>query len=176
MHFFRTTARFASQAILVAICTYATTAALAAAGVPDGATITNSGSTNSAGYVIKIWSDGRGSITIGSGNATSFTVTHDVAQRFFADAKAARANPGAPGHCMKSASFGTTTSVKWHGWTSVDLQCPPLDPAVSALARDAQAIEAAAGIGTTVHLIPRPHEPRRLPSETTTSPTSTPTP
>ena len=75
-------------------------------------------------------------------------VTGGVAARFFADLKAARAANVSGSPCMKSASFGTTTHVSWHGWTSPDLDCPSENPLLSALIRDVNAIRAASGIGS----------------------------
>ncbi len=133
---------------------------------PDGAIIRNSGSTNTAAYNIKIWSDGRGEIVMGrmGGAGKSFTVDSSLAKSFFDNLKAARDDPGTPGRCMKSASFGTATTVQWHGWNSFDLQCPPWSQPVRALASDVRAIQAAANIDTGLHRIPLPREPRMIPS------------
>ncbi len=142
--------------------------AAAAAARPDGAVIHNSGSTNTSGYSIKVWSDGRGELTMGRGpgwgTGRVFSVDPSVAQRFFSNVKVARENPGTPGHCMKSASFGTTTTVQWHGWNSPDLQCPPFSPAVQAISADVRTIQAAANIDTSLHRILLPREPRMIPS------------
>lgn len=158
----------------IAIGAVATVALVAAAARPDGAVIRNSGSTNTAAYNIKVWSDGRGEIVVGHVVAPgkSFTVDPDVAKNFFNNLKAARQDPGAPGRCMKSASFGTTTTVQWHGWNSFDLQCPPWSAPVQALAANVRAIQAAANIDTGLHRIPLPREPRMIP---TTAPEVSPT-
>lgn len=144
----------------------ATVALVAAAAQPDGAMIRNSGSTNTSAYTIKVWSDGRGEVSMGrmDGPGKSFTVDPDVAKSFFSNLRAARQDPGAPGHCMKSASFGTTTTVQWHGWNSTDLQCPPWSQPVQALSANVRAITAAANIDTGFHRIPLPREPRMIPS------------
>ena len=143
-------------------------AVAAAAARADGAVIHNSGSTNTSGYSIKVWSDGRGELTMGRGpgwgTGRVFNVDPSVAQRFFSNVKAAREDPGTPGHCMKSASFGTTTTVQWHGWNSPDLQCPPFSSAVQAIAADVRDIQTAANIGSQLHRIPLPREPRMIPS------------
>jgi len=150
----------------IAIGAVATVALVAAAAQPDGAVIRNSGSTNTAAYTIKVWSDGRGEVAMGrmGGSGKPFTVDADVAKSFFTNVRAARQDPGSPGRCMKSASFGTTTTVHWHGWNSFDLQCPPWSPSVQALASDVRAIQAAANIDTGIHRIPLPREPRMIPS------------
>lgn len=133
-----------------------------AAPTRDGAVIRTSRSTNTAAYEIKVWSDGRAQL-IQTEGPTSFNIAPGLAKRFFADAAAGRANPGTPGHCMKSASFGTTTVVTWHRWTSSDLQCPPFSAPVTALAADVRAIQAAVKIGGPLHRIPLPREPRMTP-------------
>lgn len=131
---------------LVALC------AAAAPSVPspskDGASIVDSGSTNTGGYTIHVWSDGTAAVTYQSRTDTapftkSFTFSPSVAARFFIDLKAARDGKAQVERCMKSASFGTSTHVFWHGWTSPDLDCPPDDPLTSALLKDVNAIRSA---------------------------------
>jgi hypothetical protein len=120
----------------------------------DGAVIVDSGSTNTSGYRIEIRSDGTATITLqnragaAQGAAKAFSVASGVAARFFADLKAARAGNVTGSPCMKSASFGTTTRVSWHGWASPDLDCPAENPLLSALIRDVNLIRAASGIGS----------------------------
>jgi hypothetical protein len=116
---------------LLAVCA-------AAAPSRDGASIVDSGSTNTAAYTIKVWSDGTAEVS-----SKSFTIAPSLAARFFADLKAARDGKAAGEHCMKSASFGTSTHVLWHGWTSPDLDCPPSDKLTSAIVNDVSAIRAA---------------------------------
>ena len=166
-------ARFAAVASIAAALVFASASAFAGC-VPDGATIVNSGSTNTAKYEIKVWSNGRGTVSIADGAPSKFTVPSSVVAKFFTDVKASRANPGERGRCMKSASFGSTTIVNWHGWSSFDLQCPPLSAPVAAVASDVNAITSAAGIGTSHRLIPRPAGPRRMPAEPVPSPSATP--
>ena len=116
---------------LLAVCA-------AAAPSRDGASIVDSGSTNTAGYTIRVWSDGTAAV-----GAKSFTFSPSLATKFFADLKAARGGDAQAEHCMKSASFGTSTHVHWHGWTSPDLDCPPGDKLTSAVLSDVNAIRAA---------------------------------
>jgi hypothetical protein len=146
-------------------------AALAAAQMRDGGTIRNSGSTNFSGYTIKVWSDGstwaahsdRAGNLVGSG--VSGHVPQTLAQTFLNDARQARKNRVVSEHCMKSASFGTVTTVEYHGWTSPDLECPG-DGFVVALAADAHKIAALLKIqGGRRGLLP--NEPRRVPVEGT---------
>jgi hypothetical protein len=114
----------------------------------DGATIRNSGSTNTVGYTITLWTDGTGSASVQGGAARTIAIAHDLVTQFFSDLQAAHVEHGQLAHCMKSVSFGTTTTVVWHAWQSPDLQCPPFSANVAALAKDVQAIEAAAGVNT----------------------------
>jgi hypothetical protein len=161
---------------LGAIFAYMVTTVTVSSAAPrlDGAVILKSASTNTAAVTIKIWSDGHGQLELANAAPKTFQVSQSMTRQFFTDVRTARSNPGTPGHCMKSVSFGTSTVVKWHNYTSVDLQCPPFSDAVTALARDAQSIEQAAGIGTTV--IPHPGYMRRTPIEGPSTPTPKATP
>lgn len=140
----------------------ASLAVAAAAPRLDGAVIATSRSTNTAAYHIKLWSDGHAQLIRGS-TTTPFHVSEHLADRFFRDVKAARANPGTPGHCMKSASFGTTTTVLWHRWSSSDLQCPPFTAPMTALAADVRGVQSAVNLASTQYRIPLPREPRMQP-------------
>ena len=105
----------------------------AAMPVRDGATIENSGSTNVHGWSVKVWSDG----TVAGGTGP---VPAELAARFFSDLRTAKATPPSPPEgCLKSASFGTATTVAYHGWRSPDLQCP-VPAGIVPLQRDVQAI------------------------------------
>jgi hypothetical protein len=122
-----------------------------AAAPRDNAVIVNSGSTNSMGYSIEVWSDGNASVTMQNrGSSASspkpFTVPAATAQRFFADLAAARKGNAATVPCMKSASFGTSTHIKWQTWVSPDLSCPPKDSLGDALVKDIDAIRQAGGV------------------------------
>lgn len=146
---------------------FASAAAVSAAAADDGAIITNSGSTNTLGYAIKVWSNGNAQITMKGSTATrEFRIDDDLVARLFNDVKGARANPGVPGHCMKSASFGTTTAISWHDYNSYDLQCPPQTSEVATLAQDVKLVEAAANIDTRLRRFPLPHEVRMIPTAT----------
>jgi hypothetical protein len=72
---------------------------------------------------------------------------------------------------MKSASFGSVTTVNYHGWTSGDLECPG-NPAFSS---DVHAIaQAVIGVQTPTRRIPRlPNEIRR-PEGSPVQPTASP--
>ncbi len=150
----------------------------------DGAVITNSGSTNTAGFTIKVWSDGSaaegpsGRSATSTGPAKRFNVPTDLTRSFFAHVKAARdAGAASEGGCMKSASFGTRLTVQWHGWTSPDLSCPSSDATLQALAADVARLQAMAKPSTALRRGLLPNEPRRtVPSDMTPAPTPTPSP
>ncbi len=160
----KTTVAFLLLAFLGAV-------ASAAAFSRDGAIITNSGSTNTAGYQIKVWSDGamqataqpRRFVASVGGVAHSASVSAAVSAKFFVDLSAARAE-NAQGHpCMKSVSFGSRTNVSWHGWNSPDLSCPISSTALRALAADVGAITSASGVQTGPRMMHLPiNEPRRI--------------
>lgn len=154
--------------VLAGILVPVVAVAALAAGARDGATITNSGSTNIPGYTIKIWSDG----TVSSPQARTTHIDQTLAARFFADSKAGK-SAGTIGRktCMKSASFGSVTTVQYHGWSSGDLECPG-NPAFSS---EVHAIaQAVIGVQVPTRRIPRlPNEVRR-PEGSPTQPTASP--
>ncbi|MFN2449789.1 MAG: hypothetical protein ABR508_08350 [Candidatus Baltobacteraceae bacterium] len=135
--------------VLAGLFVAAAAAVSLASGGPDGAILVNSGSTNTPGYTIKVWSDGRAVAAAGMTRAP-----RDVVARLFADLRAAKRAGSAneAKTCMKSASFGSSTVARYHGWSSDDLECPGNDP----LTADAHAL-AAAVQPVTLH--------RRLPNE-----------
>ncbi|MBV9232771.1 MAG: hypothetical protein JO030_01905 [Candidatus Eremiobacteraeota bacterium] len=116
------------------------------------AAILNTGSTNTHGYKITVAADGTGTAVLqnrdgsAAGSVKAFHVPPDVAARFFADLAAARKNKTATVHCMKSASFGSSTHVTWEDWQSADLDCPPADSYTGALIKDVEKIRDASGI------------------------------
>jgi hypothetical protein len=133
----------------------------------DSAVIANSGSTNTTGFTISIWSDGSGTVSVPGNPDRSVQFKKDLADRFFTDLRAASSDTGITTHCMKSASFGTRTVVRWHGWTSPDLQCPPFSGGVQALATDAMQIQQAANVRFgTLKRIRLPGDTRMIPAPT----------
>lgn len=97
------------------------------------AVITNSGSTNAPGSTLTIYQDGSAKLAYQKGkSATRFTGFHD--QTFpagtFASHKLAallgkiKDVSTIPDHgCLKSVSFGSTTTITFQGKTSGDLSC-----------------------------------------------------
>ena len=165
--------------IITGVIAAAVLTPVVAAALRDGAIVTNSGSTNTPGYIMKIRSDGSGSV-VPTRNTQDvaprrFTVPAALTQSLLSHARAVKlANQSAPNTmaaCMKSASFGYTLNVAYHGWRSADLTCPGGGPEAEALLRDVRAIEQAANVSTGVRRIYLPpNEPRRLPNEGTPSP------
>lgn len=87
------------------------------------AVIRNSGSTNTAGYTIVVHPSGSADVTT-DGATTSRTVGGPQVRWLFLKLRAAGPLDVLPGgHCMKSASFGSTTTVAFGGRTSPDLSC-----------------------------------------------------
>jgi hypothetical protein len=145
--------RRAAASILAVAAVFGWLVSASATPARDGAVIVDSGSTNTPGYRIDVWSDGTATIVVQNrgvsrGAPKSFTVANGVATQFFANLKAVRAGNVAGEPCMKSASFGTTTRVSWHGWTSPDLDCPSDRAPLRALVSSVNAIRQASGIGT----------------------------
>lgn len=137
----------------------------------DGAHIVNSGSTNTPAYEIRIWSDGHARVTT-KGNTNNVRIDPGVARQFFADAKKAKAENATGAACMKSASFGSKTTVLYHGWRSPDVTCP-LTGTLAALASDVAVISQALDPVRPRRIQLPPNEPRRFPDE---KPTPTPRP
>jgi hypothetical protein len=104
----------------------------------DSAVIVDSGSTNSRANQIVVRSDGTASITSGTSSPKPFTVPMATVTRFFAALPAVRKDDVPSGSCAKSASFGSTIRVKWQGWVSNDVTCPPPSTVSPAAAKDAQ--------------------------------------
>lgn len=125
---------------------------LMAAAPRDSATIVDSGSTNTIGYTIVVWSDGSASLTTQQtrngppSSPKAFKVAPSLATKFFTDLAAARKGNATTAPCMKSASFGTSLHVTWQGWHSPDLTCPPKDSLGTALVTDVDDIRKASGL------------------------------
>jgi hypothetical protein len=165
------------HAWIAALTLFAMGAGLGLAASRDGAMIQNTGSTNAAGYTIKVWSDGSAWATLSdrggapSGQPFTATISTDLAQKFLRDAQVARKTVAVVTRCMKSASFGTSTFVHYHGWTSPDLECPGGGNAQAAVTADAHEIAGDLHLGPAAGLrrIPMPNEKRRLPEPAPTA-------
>ncbi len=102
------------------------------ASVPrDAAVVRNSGSTNTVGYIIVLSRDGRAVITQ-EGRTTAAMLAAPQTKWLFAKLREAETLTALPvGHCMRSVSFGSSTTISYGGATSPDLGC-----AVSPLERE----------------------------------------
>ena len=173
------------SATIAVLALVAVSASIAiAARAHDGAVIHNTGSTNFSGYTIKLWSDGTAKVVRATrsgetlGTATTGSIPSDLTRKFFSDLKAAKAGGAAGRSCMKSASFGSSTVVQYHAWTSPDLECPGGGLTV-ALTADVREITAALQVRVSPVRRPlMPNEPRRAPetgpSQATPTPESSP--
>lgn len=90
---------------------------------PDDAVIRNSGSTNTTGYTIVVHPDYSADV-YSNGATVHKQVDAPQAKWLFEKLKAAMplAIVGA-GRCMKSASFGTYTTIRYGGQATPDLSC-----------------------------------------------------
>lgn len=134
----------------------------------DGAAIVDSGSTNTRGFTVEVWSSGRAQISSANRRRRG-RINTELAGKLFADLKAARSAKAQGQLCMKSASFGTRRIALWHGWTSPNLQCPVEGPA-AALKADVDAIATQLKISQSpgrIIRLPR-NEPRAMPQATPT--------
>jgi hypothetical protein len=164
--------RIAGGAALVFLCL--STASAASAPVPylpvphHAAVILNTGSTNSPGYRIVVAPDGSAQWVMGATRETA-QLSQKNTDALFGDLKAAMPlSQLQSAHCMKSASFGTSTFAYWEHQRSTDLQCVA-DPHATALYSSIQAVILELGIAKRV--IPMPNEPRRPIPESSPSPT-----
>ncbi len=90
---------------------------------PTAVTIRNSGSTNTAGFTIVVHAD-RSADVIVDGQSERKTVGAPQTRWLFRKVREAGAlDTLAGGSCMKSASFGSTTTIAFDGHSSPDLSC-----------------------------------------------------
>ena len=127
----------------------------------DGGHILNSGSTNAPAYEVLVWSDGNARI-ISKDRTRAVRVGATLARQFLSDSKKARAENASIAPCMKSASFGSRTTVTYHGWRSPDLGCPA-EGTLAALAADVESIARLAAPTSARRITLPPNEPRRMP-------------
>lgn len=113
---------------------------------PGEALIVNSGSTNTAGYTLRIYADGTTAL-LQANIPQHKRIARALVDHFFADLRAAGPLDALPStFCMKSASFGTTMTISYRGKTSPDVSCPGRSVSARALATDAGALADAAGV------------------------------
>jgi len=123
----------------------------------DVALIRNSGSTNTLPYTISVKPDGSAVVTVGSGTPEDRRLSLDQTDALFRGLRAAMPLSAlVHGHCMRSASFGTTTTVTFGGDSTPDLGCAP-DPAARELAATVVAIVSELGLSVMrFHAPPAP--------------------
>jgi len=116
------------------------------------ALIVDSGSTNRAGYRLRVYADGWTALQQGDVPIRK-RVSASLVKRFFADLRAAGPlDRISVMRCMKSISFGSAMQIGYRGKLSPDLSCPSSSNAGRALAIDAAALASAAGVS----MLPRP--------------------
>jgi len=116
------------------------------------ALILDSGSTNRAGYRLRVYATGWTALQQGDVPVKK-RVPAALIKRFFADLRAAGPlDRITVMRCMKSVSFGSSMQIGYHGKLSPDLSCPSSSSAARALAVDAGALADAAGVS----ILPRP--------------------
>ena len=92
---------------------------------PDAAVIVNSGSTNILGYRIVVRPNGAATVVLDGVPNRDQKLEAATAAAFFKDLAAAMplGDLVAEG-CMKSASFGSRTTIEYKGQRSPDVSCP----------------------------------------------------
>jgi predicted GNAT family acetyltransferase len=107
------------------------------------ALIVRSSSTNTAGYRLWVFTDGRTRLEQGSLPLNGH-VSKQLVERFFTDLAATGPVDGITARrCMKSMSFGTSLTIAYRGRVSPDLSCPGT---ARALETDALSLADAAGV------------------------------
>jgi hypothetical protein len=130
-------------------------AAMAADQGSDVATIVNSGSTNTRGYMIQVSRAGTATVDAHDGDATrQANVEPELASRLFGALDAAKPLDAlASRHCMKSVSFGYSIRIRYGGVSSPDLTCAGDDRSQQLAAL---ASEVAQAVGLSDHAPRRP--------------------
>lgn len=134
--------------VLIAICF----ALVSSNNDHDIVRIINSGSTNTAGYVIELQRNGHIQWTVARRNhpilstttaASSTTTTQNSVQLpsftnaiFEAVEQASPFTQFPPKSCIKSVSFGTTLHVTYNGQQTPDLSCPLTDARLIVLSKN----------------------------------------
>ena len=120
------------------------------------ALIVNSGSTNRAGYRLRVYDTGWTSLQQGDIPLRK-RVSLALVKRFFADLRAAGPlDELQVARCMKSMSFGSSTQIAYRGKTSPDVSCGGTSQAVRALEADAIALADAAGVSMLPRTVREP--------------------
>jgi len=112
----------------------------------SAAVIINSGSTNTAPYKIVVTPDGTARIQMQAVDTVTKTLSEATVKSFFSDIRAAMPLDAINMQpCMKSASFGTSTFVRFEAKQTPDLQCAS-GSAAERLSADVEKITAELGV------------------------------
>ena len=90
---------------------------------PGAAVIANSGSTNAAGFTVVVTPDGAATVRQYDGSKQKVVGAPQTRWLFALLQAAGPLDALGLAHCMKSASFGTSTRIAWNDRTSGDLSC-----------------------------------------------------
>ena len=112
------------------------------------AVIVNSGSTNTEGFRIVVEQSGKAVYTQTPRKSDpqvksrSLDLPQALVKRLYSDLDAGKPLAELPGgHCMKSASFGSSLTIEFAGEKTPDLSCPDQgNPRLQALIQDASEI------------------------------------
>jgi len=112
------------------------------------AVIVNSGSTNTEGFRIVVEQSGKAVYTQTPRKSDtqvksrSLDLPQALVKRLYSDLDAGKPLAELPGgHCMKSASFGSSLTIEFAGEKTPDLSCPDHgNPRLQALIKDANEI------------------------------------
>jgi len=113
-----------------------------------GAVIVNSGSTNTEGFRIVVEQSGKAVYTQTPRKSDtqvksrSLDLPQALVKRLYSDLDAGKPLAELPGgHCMKSASFGSSLTIEFAGEKTPDLSCPGSgNPRLQVLIKDANEI------------------------------------
>jgi len=113
-----------------------------------GAVIVNSGSTNTEGFRIVVEQSGKAVYTQTPRKSDtqvksrSLDLPQALVKRLYSDLDAGKPLAELPGgHCMKSASFGSSLTIEFAGEKTPDLSCPDHgNPRLQVLIKDANEI------------------------------------
>src|SRR5258708_22876149 len=124
-----------------ALCSGLSFASQADKKATDPAVIVNSGSTNLPGYSIAVDRSGevKGAYSNGNELKQKHRVPASLVKQFYADLDAAQPLASQPhGVCAKSASFGSTLTIKIHSQKTPDLRVSPDNAKLQSLDRNSQ--------------------------------------
>lgn len=120
---YRTLRILSALVLIVAAAVVVDAATRVSAKALDAGTILNSGSTNSAPFQLVARADGTATFTIEGRPPEKRTLPVASVREFLLDLKASIPFEASKGGCMKSASFGSSTYVIYHGHRSPDISC-----------------------------------------------------